>query len=255
MVSTSDLLLEDKRLLARVDDAVRLCRKKKACFIGFLDMRQAVIVQKYLDGSKYSCTWKLNGGHDDAERVMLGVFDDESSAEYMDFPIEAVAFRFRVSESLTHRDVLGSLMGCQIAREKVGDILCAPGLAVVFIQRELAPFIVDQISKIGREGVTAEWPFEGVLPVAHDFESIGGTVASARIDSILKILLSCSREQAASYIKSMLVSIDHQPCSSVSCAVKEGQIISVKGKGRFIVDDLSDMTAKGRLIVRARRYV
>jgi len=252
MDSISDLRSEDKRLLARVDDALRMCVSKGACFVGFLDERQAEVVRRYLAADKTS-VWELYGGHGDAERLMLGVFADEDVQSYRGFPIEAVAFRFRKDVRLTHRDILGCLMGCQIAREKIGDILCADGLAVAFITSELAAFVAQTISKIGREGVKTEYPYDGDLPVFREYETITGTVASPRADAVLKLLLSCSREQAATYITSMLVSVDHQPCHSVSVTLKEGQTISVKGKGRFIVDDLSGTSAKGRVIVKARR--
>ncbi len=254
MDSISDIHSDDKRLLARVDDALRMCISKGACFIGFLDARQTAVVRRYLSAVNTSALWELYGGHEDAERTMLGVFADEEVRAYRGYPIEAVAFRFRRDVKLTHRDVLGSLMGCQIAREKIGDILCENGLAVVFTTEELAPFLSQTISKIGREGVKADYPFEGNLPVFREYEPITGTVASPRVDAILKLLLSCSREQAATHITSMLVSIDHQPCRSVSVTLKEGQVISVKGRGRFVIDDLSGTSAKGRVIVKARRF-
>ncbi len=255
MDSISDNHSEDKRLLSRVDDALRMCIAKGACFIGFLDARQTDVVRRYLTAVKSTTVWEFFGGHDEAERTMLGVFADKDVRSYREFPVEAVAFRFRRGVKLTHRDVLGSLMGCRIAREKVGDILCADGLAVVFTTTELAPFISQTIEKIGREGVKTEYPYDGELPVFHEYENITGTVASPRADAVLKLLLSCSREQAATYITSMLVSVDHRPCSSVSVTLKEGQVISVKGKGRFVLDDLSGTSAKGRVIVKARRYI
>jgi len=147
------------------------------------------------------------------------------------------------------------LIGCGIIRDKIGDILCGDGLAVVFVKSELAEFIVSQMTKVGREGVKIECPFVGELPVMHTFKPISGTVASARLDAVLKVLLGSSREQAAELIRMSLVNVNHQSCQSVSITLHEGDLLSVRGRGRFIIDDLSGTSAKGRIILRARKYV
>jgi hypothetical protein len=43
--------------------------------------------------------------------------------------------------------------------------------------------------------------------------------------------------------------------SIIEGSPKEGDIISVRGKGRFIYDGVSRQTKKGRLGVRIRKYV
>ncbi|MBE6763598.1 MAG: RNA-binding protein [Ruminococcaceae bacterium] len=254
MASTSEWLLEDKRLLARADDAFEIARRRHTPhFLGFLDERQAALVRAHLPKSATSACFY--GGHNEAERVMLGVFPDGEEPVTDWFPLTAVAFSYGIRCEISHRDVLGSLLGCGIAREKVGDILCAEEYAVVFLHEDIAAFVADTVTKIGRIGVTTTYPYEGELPIFHRFEPLTGTVASTRLDSILKVLLSVSRERACDLIREAAVQVDHQPALSPSRTVCEGQILSVKGHGRFVVDDVSQTTKKGRLIVQARRYV
>ncbi len=255
MVSTSDLSLEDKRLLARVKDAVSMCETRYAArFIGFLDERQTAVVRAFLMHNKPLAEYRFFGGHEDAERVMLGVFSQDYPVDGGAFPLTAVGFRFREEADITHRDVLGSLIGCGIVREKIGDILCESGLAVVFVHEELSRFIADNVTKIGREGVAVQLPYEGDLPVMHTFVPVSGTLASARLDAVLKVLLGCSRERACEKITSALVSVNHRPVQSVSASIKDGDLISVRGSGRFAIRSLSDTTKKGRLILRAEKY-
>lgn len=254
MASTSDQTTNDKWLLARVEDAVeQSTRTHRPQFIGFLDECQAATVSAWLHRNSGDAQWLLWGGHEEAQRVVLGVFDSNAVPSTEAFPLVSVAFSYRSSVHLTHRDVLGSLIGCGIVREKIGDIACADGLAVAFIRRELAAFVAENLTTIGREGVTC--PFDGDVPPLHTFKPISGTLASARLDATLKVLLGLSREKACELIRAALVSINHQPCRSVSAALKAGDILSVKGSGRFVIDDLSDTTAKGRLILKARKYI
>ncbi len=254
MASTSDRFAEDKHLLARVDDAFEISeRRYTPHFVGFLDERQAMLVRSRISVNDTRCCFY--GGHEEAERVMFGVFPDGFDPLREMFPLTCVAFLYGMPSTLSHRDVLGSLLASGIAREKIGDILCASDRAVVFLHDDLVAFVADNIRKIGNVGVTVVAPYDGELPVFHRFEPITGTVASARLDAVLKVLLNVSREQAAQRIRESLVQVNHQPVQSVSCTVTQGQILSVRGSGRFVVDELSQTTKKGRLILKARKYV
>ena len=89
----------------------------------------------------------------------------------------------------------------------------------------------------------------------HRFEPVSGTVAAPRIDAVLKVLLGVSRERACDILRDDAVQVDHTPVTSPSRTVKAKEVLSVRGYGRFVVDDISQMTKKGRLVVQARRYV
>lgn len=255
MASTSDPFSEEKTLLARVDDAIRLCETRPMYrFIGFLDEHQAAVCQDYMNKQRH-VSYRFYGGCDDARRVMLGVSGKEEMPDCVDFPIEAIGFSYRSSASVSHRDVLGSLIGCGITRDKIGDIFCFDGLAVAYVHRDLAAFLAESITRIGREGVKVQYPFTDTIDTSPSLKPISGTVASARLDAVLKVLLNVSREKAADLVRLAAVQVDHQSVSSVSRTVKAGAVISVRGYGRYRVDDVSDTTKKGRLILRAVQYV
>ena len=111
------------------------------------------------------------------------------------------------------------------------------------------------MKKIGREGVTLEVGYQGEFPVAHHFLPLHNTVASPRLDAIVKALVGCSREQAAQLIVGGSVEVNHQPVESVSSGVIAPTVISVRGHGRFAVDEIGPPTKKGRLNITARQYV
>ena len=57
------------------------------------------------------------------------------------------------------------------------------------------------------------------------------------------------------FIENGLVFINGKLITSNGYEPKEGDIISVRGKGRFIFDGVSRQTRKGRFGVRLRKYV
>ena len=255
MASTSKSAFSDELIPARVTDAFQLCEDRGyPCFLGFLDEHQRKIAERSMAGIPGDARlfW---GGFPEAERTLLGLFPSYMPPDAEAFPVVSIGFLYRREASISHRDVLGTLLSTGIRRETVGDILCAQGISVVFVKEDMAPFLTEQVTKIGGESVRAISPYEGELPAAHSFKERQDTVASPRLDAVLKVCLLTSREEAARQIAAGTVSLNHMECLSVSAEVSEGDVISVRGTGRFLVDKLGPNTRKGRLFITVKQYI
>ena len=79
--------------------------------------------------------------------------------------------------------------------------------------------------------------------------------AGVRLDAFLSADGALTRSQAARLIAAGLVSLNHLPSLSASAPVREGDCLSVRGKGRYMVDALGPPTRKGRLALSARKCV
>ena len=254
MAYTSDPARADALLLARLDDLVELSDKYASPrFYGFLDEREASVARAYL--RKMGECVQFYGGHPEAERVLVGVFPSFIPPSSELFPLKRIAFSYREEALLTHREVLGTLLSAGIRREKLGDILCGAGLSVVMADEEIVPFLTLQIDRIGGEGVRVIPDYNGTLPVFHRFRPLEGTVASARMDAVLKLLIGSSRETAADMIRSGFVALNHCVCDAASAAVKEQDILSVRGHGRYRIERIGPKTQKGRLRISAVQYI
>ena len=93
------------------------------------------------------------------------------------------------------------------------------------------------------------------LPAAHSFQPVGGVIASERLDCLVALLAGSGREKAAQMISGGYVSVNHRETDSVSAKVNEGDVISIRRYGRFIVDSLGPYTKKGRLSIKCRKYI
>lgn len=253
MACTSDR--PNDSLCARVEDILRRADKHSSpCFLGFLDLREQALVRRVLAAHSED-TWRFFGGYEGAERTVLAVFPDYYTPEDIEYPFASVAFCFRASCKLSHRDVLGTLLSVGIRRETVGDILCGDGIAVAFLRREIIPFVCEQIDRIGGEGVQIIADYDGELPIRREYREITDTIASPRLDAIVKALLHCSREDAAQHIRNGAVSVDHLPTDAVSINVTAPCTVSVRGFGRYLVDRIGPPTKKGRLMLLARKCI
>lgn len=246
---------DDRILIKRIEEAVYAAEEQGyPRFVGFLDERQYTVAYhtaKRLHADRV----RFYGGHTEAERTFFGAFPSYMEPEEEGFPLCAVAFFCRETVRLDHRQVLGTLMSLGLRREKLGDILCGDGIAVVFAEETIAPFIAEQVVKIGGEGVRVQANYAGELPVFHRFEERRDTIASPRLDVVVKALIGCSREEALRRITAGLVLLNHTPALQGSVTVRPGDTVSLRGNGRYILDEIGPPTAKGRLVLRSRKFI
>ena len=247
---TNDSLLE-----AKLQDAVQLCLfNNRAHFIGFLDEREAEFAKKVMSKSAFK-NYMFWGGHDASERVVFGAFPDYMAPEESSFPIMPITATFRNNDTLSHRDFLGALMSAGVNRDTLGDLLVEEGRCVLFVKAEVAEFILLQITKIGRVGVKLVKGMQEPLPQGKNFATFTDVVASARLDCMVAAAISTSREKASAMITAGMVMLNHVETVSVSAVVHDGDKLSVRGKGRFVLDQIGPVTKKGRLSIAGRKYI
>lgn len=242
----------DDLLLRRLEDCIRQARGRPA-FLGFLDEAKQAQLSRALSRRR-DAAYMFWGGHAECQRAMLGIFPDYMEPESAAFPVEPVTFTFRKEDKPGHRDFLGAMLGLGAERDVVGDILIGEERCVAFVKAELAGFFVENLTKVGRVGVKASHGAEEPLPIARTFLDIQGVVASARLDCLTALLTRTSREKAAGVILTGLVQVNYAETFSPSRRVEEGDILSIRGQGKFVIDRLGPLTKKGRLSVQCRKY-
>lgn len=245
----------DDFLEARITDAVRLAGAG-GCprFVGFLNESEAKRAQGLLC-RKPECGVLFWGGYPEAERVVFGAFPGFMEPTAEEFPLTALTAEFRRQDRLSHRDFLGALLHAGLERSSLGDILTEEGRAVIFCRREVSGFLCSQVEKIGGVGVGISEGAREPFPAAHRFADFSAVVASARLDCVVAASVGTSREKAAVMIHAKLVELNHEQAESPSLAVREGDILSVRGEGRYLIDRLGPQTKKGRLGISGRKYI
>ena len=86
-------------------------------------------------------------------------------------------------------------------------------------------------------------------------ENIEIIVPSLRLDNIVSDLARTSRSKASQIIAQERVFINGKNETKVSKQVKLGDIITIRGKGRFIIKDFKGTTRSGRTVVLIEKYV
>ena len=87
------------------------------------------------------------------------------------------------------------------------------------------------------------------------FKEFSDTVASERLDCIVASLAGCSRKLAAELIEGKMVFVNSVCTDKTVKTVKNGDKITIRGKGKFIIESLDGRTKKDRLIINAKKYI
>ena len=197
------------------------------------------------------------GGYDNAERQMVA-FHPDALAFTWEYPIDCLKIEpkaIKFSENLSHRDYMGALLNLGVDRSVIGDIIVQETAAWFFCQSKMTEFFLENLCRVRHTNILitkVNDPEEFPHP---NLESINGTCASVRLDSLIALAFKASRSSMVSYIESGQVFVNGKLITSNGYEPKEGDIVSVRGKGRFIFDGVSHQTKKGRCGVRILLYV
>lgn len=197
---------------------------------------------------------KAYGGSEDAERVILGFYPDFLELENSEFPI--IPLSVSNLGTLTHRDVLGAVLGLGIKREMVGDIYFNDGQAVIMCEKTTADYIMYNLKTVGRQNVVVSvFDDDVTFSLRHKFEILKIMVASTRLDAVISAACKMSRSDAVKYITSDNVNVNFLVENNPDKKITQGDVISARHHGRFVVDDALGETRKGRIILKVKKYI
>ncbi len=244
-------MTELQLLLSRVEDIILDAEYGSDSFLGFLNEIEVAQVSSYLKNRGIGYT--LFGGYPQASRVFLCV------SQYSDdphFPIKPILISSKGSRELTHRDYLGSLMGLGIKRECIGDILLLSATqAVVFVREEMFPHIKRDLDKVARDSVEVSVYTGDISMLSSKTEEMRIVVSSMRIDNIVSSLINCSRSKAINLISNDCVFCNYFQIKKPSHSVCTGDVISIRGYGKFIIGENAGMSRRDNLIINVMHYV
>lgn len=244
---------EEERILGRrVADLYEIFeRTARPMTTGFLSLSEQAFCNQM--AKKAQIPLFLWGGYEKAERK-IAVFSDEQTKNQKEMEIKALSFHF--SEELSHRDILGAAMGLSIKRENIGDILVANHAATVLVLQKMAPFLQMNLTMAGHCPLQGEEiELDAIQPIEPTFIEQKDTVASLRVDCILASAFQLSRDAAKKAVMRELVQVNYRTVLSPNYEVKEGDIISMRQKGKFILEEIGGESKKGRTWIAVKKYV
>ena len=254
---------EQRLLAAKILDKLEFTKiKNKIQYTDFLNLNEQEMAMKLL--KKVDCeNFYFFGGKENLERKILVIYPEKLTEEMSrknDDKILSI-IRIKLPNELEgqydHRTYLGSCIKIGIEREKIGDILVERTGADIIAKSEVTEFLLQNLSQLTRFK-SSEITIQSISEI-KDVEvtkiEISAIVASIRLDNIVSTLAKTSRSKAQEILKQERVFLNHQVETKSSKEVKVGDIITIRGKGRFEFKEIAGNTRKGRFVIKIDKYV
>lgn len=258
----------EERTQQRILDLANMAdRRGIITYTDFMNLNELNIFHNKVE--KVSCVrWKLFGGYAKAERQLAAFIPDalyfrydhkeKQKDDFFDFPITCLQIsplNIRFAEKLSHRDYLGAILNLGIDRSVIGDILIDQNQAYVFCMNKISDFLCDNLIRIKHTVVLCQRFSGAIQDIPIKFEKIDGTVASIRLDTLLALAWNASRSSLVSLIEEGRVFVNGKCITSNGYYIKEQDLISARGLGRFVYKGVLTQTKKGRFLVRIEKYI
>ncbi len=244
---------EDEFITRRLSElADRAYQRDIKTYSDFLNLHE----QSLLKALRPRYPYELRGGFDLAERK-IACFGAKDAAGPDKPPLKCVLIEplsKKFSDDLTHRDFLGSLMALGIKREKLGDIAVDDNSAYLICLEDIAPYISENLTQVRHTSVKCGIPDDIPKAVIKLPDVTEIVIPSERLDALISEVWKLPRSKAKALCEEGRVFVDSALTQNASKSLNGGEIVSVRGMGRFIFDGTVRETKKHRLRAEVRIF-
>ncbi len=254
---------DDKICLSQVLDKIEFSKsREKLEFTDFLDMYQISLVENFLRKINFK-NYKFFGGYEDSERKVLIIYPDKYNDKMIEknygkmLKIVRIELPAEEQGKYSHRNYLGGIVKLGLKREKVGDILVSNiGADIIVVDdfKEILKNELPQLTRFENSKISIE-EISNIKKKEIKIEEVSIIVPSLRLDNIVSDLARTSRSKAAEIINQERVFVNGQNETKLSKQVKLGDIITIRGKGRFIIKEFTGTTRSGRTVIKIEKYI
>lgn len=223
----------------------------------FLDPRQQFIIST-LCSRNGMVNIQFDGGYEAAERKRALIAPDYRDLEYEDAELSVLQVTSQAEKfhELDHGDFLGALLGLGIKRDRIGDIHLHDSFCHIVVADQMSQFLDISLRQVHRLHVLTDvLPIDKLQPVQQRLEELSFTVASMRLDGIASDAYRISRSKIVDPIKAGRCRVNWKAVEDPSAQLQAGDVVSIKGLGRFKVLEVDGVTKKGRIRVKIGKYI
>lgn len=254
---------EDKLLIAQVLDKVEFSktRNKIEC-TDFLNLHEQDIVNRLLKKIKFN-NYYFFGGKEDAERNICILYPEKLTEEMSRkndsklLKVIRIELPTDLEDEYNHQVYLGGILKLGIDRSKIGDIIVENLGADIIIKEEISNYLIqniDSLTRFSKSNIELK-EISDIKKIELQRVELSIIVLSLRLDSIVSELAHTSRGKAVQILEQERVFVNFQNETKPSKQIKVGDIITIRGKGRFEFKEIAGNTRKGRYVLKVDKYV
>ncbi|MCQ2008882.1 MAG: RNA-binding protein [Sporolactobacillus sp.] len=217
----------------------------------FLDPRQQIILKSVI-GDQEDIRLSFFGGYDHAERARALILPQYAEEEDNPFQLAYLEVRYPSKFGLiTHPQLLGSVIGTGVSRDKIGDLLVKEGNAQFICAKELESYFMLNLTSVGKMSVSCE-PIkrQALLHSVDEWQNFDGTVSSWRLDTVLSEIYHLPRAKTSELITKGLAKVNWEVVEKRDFEICEGDCLSLRGFGRSKILSSGGLTKKNKIRIQ-----
>lgn len=188
------------------------------------------------------------------ERKRIYFIPDDYIDNYNEYNFKVLEIEVKNKfKKYEHKDFLGSIMSLNIKRNQIGDLIISDNKCYVSVLDDLVDYIIENLKEIGKNTCVIN-VLDDFIDFKYEFKDIEIISHSKRLDSVVKGITGLSREKAKDLILNKLVQVDYIINETIDYTIKEDEIITIKGYGKYIVKKFST-TSKNKFKILLEKYV
>ena len=250
----------DKLLISKILDKIKFS-KNRITNTEFLNEYQISMVEKEL--RKIGATkYFFEGGYENAESKILVAYpetlDENIARENANNILKAIKIELpnEIYGKLAHRDYLGTVMSFGLVRERIGDIIVHNDSAYIIVLEENANYLKSsfEYERKFKKAKISIVDINEIKTKPIEFDEIVVSVNSVRLDSVISEIIKTSRKIAQEFLEEEKISINYTVETKATKAIREKDILIIRGKGKFIVDEFIGKNKKNKELIRIMKY-
>lgn len=214
----------------------------------FLSPREQFLLQSVVN--RQAAWVEFSGGFPDAERQRACIMPENWYPTEEDFSLRWLTIRpISPQERLTHRSVLGSLLGLGIERKVLGDVVLLKdhtGYAAV-LTSSMAEYAYQHLHKVGPQNVDVMLLYQTPLIERDSYEWKSISVNSCRLDAVVSEVCHWSRNKTKEAILSQQIFVNSLVAYKPEELLEAGDRVSVRGFGRIQIGEVTGKSKSNRL--------
>ena len=243
-IKDNDKKIEIRKILDKIEIVLNKHISQTTDFLNPYEFTLALSVLNRFNDISYS----IDGGYEGAERKIITIYPPYIFREDIEVPISSLKIIGDL-KLVEHKDYLGSILSLGINRNKIGDILVYDDEAIIIVKEEINSFILYNLEKIKNKNIEVSLHNQSNIQTPKvEYKELNEFLVSLRIDTIISSTLNLSRKESMNIINSGKVKLNFEFIDKPSKEVEEGDMISVKGYGRFILHQIKGRSKKDRFI-------
>ena len=177
------------------------------------------------------------------------IYPDFYTPTTEEFDVELIEIHYPIKfSSISHGQILGSLVGLGIDRDQLGDIISDGVRWQLLLTKQMLPYLKHNFQKVGKISIRIDEKeyTELILPIDH-WTYTTAIVSSLRLDTLIASIFHISRQRSKELVESNKVKVNWAEEIRPDFMIELLDIISIRGYGRIQIKNIEGRTKKDKI--------